>query len=65
MSSIRDGDVTDEPDDDGSGTLMRGKVCEIVETSVKAYGKFQLLGILDKSQKSQKSLFVMLSSLSV
>jgi hypothetical protein len=40
----------DEPDDNVSGMKMRRKVCKNGETGVKAYGKFQLSGISDKSQ---------------
>jgi hypothetical protein len=40
----------DEPDDDVSDMKMRRKACENGETGVKAYKKFQLLGISDKSQ---------------
>ena len=28
MSSVRNRDTTDEPDDDSSGMKIRGKVCE-------------------------------------
>jgi hypothetical protein len=40
----------DEPDDDVSGMKMRRKACENGETGVKGCGKFQPLGISDKSQ---------------
>jgi hypothetical protein len=40
----------DEHDDDVSGMKMRRKACENGETDVKAYRKFQPLGISDKSQ---------------
>ena len=43
MSSVRNRDATDEPDDDGM--KIRGKPCENGETGVKAYGKFQPSGI--------------------
>jgi hypothetical protein len=40
----------DEPDDDVSSMKMRRKACENGETGVKAYGKFQPLGISDNPQ---------------
>ena len=43
MSSVRNRDATDEPDDDGM--KIRGKPCENGETDVKAYGKFEPSGI--------------------
>jgi hypothetical protein len=45
MGSIRNRDTIGEPDNNGSGTKIRGKACKNGETGVKAYGKFQLSGI--------------------
>jgi hypothetical protein len=48
MGSIRNRDAIGEPDDNGSGTKIRGKACKNGETGVKAYGKFQPSGISGK-----------------
>jgi hypothetical protein len=45
MGSIRNRDAIGEPDDNGSGTKIRGKACKNGKTGVKAYGKFQPSGI--------------------
>jgi hypothetical protein len=45
MGNIRNRDAIGEPEENGSGTKIRGKVCKNGKTGVKAYGKFQLSGI--------------------
>ena len=58
MSSVKDRNTTDEPDnEEGDGTMMRGKACENGCTCVIAYGKFQPSGISDESRESRRSLF--------
>jgi hypothetical protein len=61
MGSIRNRDAIGEPDNNGSGTKIRGKVCENGEIGVKAYGKFQPSGIsgepvINKPSTSTSSL---------
>jgi hypothetical protein len=46
MGSIRNRDTIGEPDDNGSGTKIRGKACKNGETGVKVYRKFQPSGIV-------------------